>query len=697
MLVVDLSEGYAGRLCARLLGLMGAEVQCPGGAPDAYLDRLRAPDASPSLTDETLRVLEGRRPDVVVTSVNGLETGRLDRARLLAESTCSVLVVTSPFGLTGAWSGWTSTDLTDWAASGYAVLTGPPAGPPAFAPEGLCSAVAAFTAALGAEAALANGRAFRVVDVSIMDAMLSVHQHTFQRLGTPSPFWRQGNSADGVYPGRPYPCRNGYIQFTVARDEEFDRLAVALGSTELVVDPRFVNSAARVEHAAEVDEVLGPLLRDFDRDEAEALLQSHHVPAAACHTLEEYEAAGGPFRIRRVLEGKRGERVSVGGRVRGGRPLCGLRVLDFSVWWAGPLAGRLLADLGADVIRIDGPGRRLVHQEGWLGSVEWDLNRGKRSIEVDGKTAEGRALIQRLMAGADVVIENYRYEAMERLGLAYEQVVDQNPDLVYVAISGFEADGPRRNWTGYGPLIEAVSGMMLSLDWEGEGPLRMAHPLPDGVAGLGAALVALGGIRRRDSDGRGGLYECAQIDVFGPVLGRAAAARDVASTKGGVRGIFSCAGGDDEWIAIDSSFGDADVVRAVVSVNGCSVDAGGPLEGAIACWDKVELATSLQAQGIAAVPLLHPEEIIAMDRAGSRGFFKDVEIGDQVVALPGSALQSTPPLVSLNCRAPIPAEHTRSVLQTDLGLEDRVFDVLARQGIIRSADLHEPPMSVDLQ
>ncbi len=74
MLVVDLSEGYAGRLCARLLGLMGAEVQCPGGAPDTYLDALRAPDASPPLTDETLRALEARGPDVIVTSVNGPET-----------------------------------------------------------------------------------------------------------------------------------------------------------------------------------------------------------------------------------------------------------------------------------------------------------------------------------------------------------------------------------------------------------------------------------------------------------------------------------------------------------------------------------------------------------------------------------------------------------------------------------------------
>ena len=106
MLVVDLSEGYAGRLCVRLLGLMGAEVQCPGGAPDTYLDALRAPDASPPLTDETLRALEVRGPDVIVTSVNGLETAGLDRARLLAESAGSVLVVTSPFGLTGAWSRW---------------------------------------------------------------------------------------------------------------------------------------------------------------------------------------------------------------------------------------------------------------------------------------------------------------------------------------------------------------------------------------------------------------------------------------------------------------------------------------------------------------------------------------------------------------------------------------------------------------
>ena len=145
-------------------------------------------------------------------------------------------------------------------------------------------------------------------------------------------------------------------------------------------------------------------------------------------------------------------------------PLDGVKVLDMSVMISGPLAAMVLADQGAEVIKVESPGlgdlmRFLGTSKGGMTGIFAGNNRGKRSLVVDVKQPDGLDIVRRLIAGADVLIQNFRPGAMERLGLGYGDARAINPRLIYVSISGFGADGPKSNRRVYDNVIQASSGL----------------------------------------------------------------------------------------------------------------------------------------------------------------------------------------------------------------------------------------------
>jgi crotonobetainyl-CoA:carnitine CoA-transferase CaiB-like acyl-CoA transferase len=144
-------------------------------------------------------------------------------------------------------------------------------------------------------------------------------------------------------------------------------------------------------------------------------------------------------------------------------PLTGVRVLDLSVMISGPLAGMILADQGADVIKVESPGlgdlmRLLGSSKGGVTGIYLNNNRGKRSLVLDLKQPAGADVLKRLVADADVLIQNFRPGAMARLGLDYETLAALNPDLIYVSISGYGPDGPSSHRRVYDNVIQAASG-----------------------------------------------------------------------------------------------------------------------------------------------------------------------------------------------------------------------------------------------
>ncbi len=200
-------------------------------------------------------------------------------------------------------------------------------------------------------------------------------------------------------------------------------------------------------------------------------------------------------------------------------PLAGLRVLDFTMIMAGPYCARLLADAGADVIKVEAPGgeRGRGHSTAHdLRTAYWaSLNCGKRSIVLDLKNPEGAALARRLAATVDVVLENFRPGVMKRLGLGYEALSAENPRLVYCCISGFGQIGPNASKPAYAPVIHAASGLdMAQMRYQNNAarPANTGTFMADILGGMNALAGVQSALLQRARTGRGQMVDVALLD-----------------------------------------------------------------------------------------------------------------------------------------------------------------------------------------
>jgi crotonobetainyl-CoA:carnitine CoA-transferase CaiB-like acyl-CoA transferase len=211
-------------------------------------------------------------------------------------------------------------------------------------------------------------------------------------------------------------------------------------------------------------------------------------------------------------------------------PLSHVRVLDLSRIMAGPWAGQILADLGADVVKVERPGAG-DDTRGWgppflkdksgrdTGDAGYFLavNRGKRSIAVDLAEAEGQRIVQALARRADIVLENFKAGALAKFGLGYDDLSAANPGLIYCSITGFGQSGPRRDQAAYDFMIQGMSGLM-SVTGEadgkpGAGPQKVGVPIVDIMTGMYAAIAVLAALTRRERSGQGEHIDIGMLDV----------------------------------------------------------------------------------------------------------------------------------------------------------------------------------------
>lgn len=206
-------------------------------------------------------------------------------------------------------------------------------------------------------------------------------------------------------------------------------------------------------------------------------------------------------------------------------PLSHLRVLDLSRIMAGPWAGQILADLGADVIKVERNGEgddtrkwgppylKDTRESGYYLSV----NRGKRSIEVDIATAAGQEVIRQIAATSDIVLENFKAGTLSRYNLGYEDLKKVNPRLIYGSITGFGQDGPRRDEVAYDFMIQAMGGLMSVTgqrdDQPGGGPQKVGVPIVDIMTGMYTAIAVLAALANRERTNVGDHIDIAMLDV----------------------------------------------------------------------------------------------------------------------------------------------------------------------------------------
>jgi crotonobetainyl-CoA:carnitine CoA-transferase CaiB-like acyl-CoA transferase len=202
------------------------------------------------------------------------------------------------------------------------------------------------------------------------------------------------------------------------------------------------------------------------------------------------------------------------------RPLEGIRVADFSHVMAGPYASHLLRLLGAEVIKIEAPGRgdAMRHygndrRYDGMAPAFIGVNAGKKSLALDLKQPLALEAAKRLIAKSDVVLENFRPGVMARFGLDYVRVKELQPRLVYCSISGYGQSGPRRDWPAIDNIVQATSGMMTLGGVAGDAPMRVGFPVVDTLTGQTAAFAILAALYKRDRQNVGEYIDVAMFDA----------------------------------------------------------------------------------------------------------------------------------------------------------------------------------------
>jgi CoA:oxalate CoA-transferase len=210
------------------------------------------------------------------------------------------------------------------------------------------------------------------------------------------------------------------------------------------------------------------------------------------------------------------------------RPLVGIRVLDLTNVLSGPFCAYQLAQLGADVVKVEMPhtgdlARQLGADEALnamlMGASFLAQNGGKRSITANLKNPEGREVLRRLVRTSDVLVENFRPGVMDRLGVGYEALREVNDGLVYCAISGFGQTGPMRDAPAYDQIIQGLSGAMSITGDERCAPLRVGYPVADTIGGLTAAFAIVSALMRRDKTGEGAFVDVSMLDCMLGTMG----------------------------------------------------------------------------------------------------------------------------------------------------------------------------------
>ena len=355
-------------------------------------------------------------------------------------------------------------------------------------------------------------------------------------------------------------------------------------------------------------------------------------------------------------------------------PLRGVRVLDLTHVWAGPLSTRFLADLGAETVKIESPtgrGPRAFPVNnaayGWIGGNPGDepwnrnaifvkLQRNKRSVAIDLKTDAGRETFLRLVREADVVIENFHSVTMPKLGLSYEVLAVENPSIIYVAMPGYGLEGPYSQRVAFGPAVEAMSGLSDVMGYGPDEPRNTAMALMDAVAAVSAAAGVVTALRRREKTGKGAFVEMslhdAAVSFCGPWLIDRQLGNPVERLANGhpgmvPHGVYPSAG-EDEWIAIACR--DDGEWRSLCSVvPGLDADADfatrrrerSQIDAVIARWtagrDKRTAAEALQVAVVPAGPVNTTPDMLDDPQTRERGFFVPIEPGP--TPMPGNPMK----------------------------------------------------------
>lgn len=393
--------------------------------------------------------------------------------------------------------------------------------------------------------------------------------------------------------------------------------------------------------------------------------------------------------------------------------LSGIRIVDLSMGWAGPLTCRQLADMGADVIKVESC-ERFDWWRSWEATPQWieddgaekstafnTVNRNKRAITLDLESADGRDLLLRLVGTAHAVVENYSGSVLPKLNLGYEIFKAVNDKIILLSMPAFGSTGPWQNFRAYGSTVEQSSGLP-HLNGLAEDPPTMHHvAYGDAVGGLNGAAALLVALRHQARHGEGQFVDLSQVEALFPLAAHGIMHYSATGSElprsgnrtdsAGPHGVYPCAG-EDNWIVIQV-FNDAQW-QALRQQAGPHLDAITdrfgqlePLDRALANWTKGRdshlLMMELQAKQIPAAATHKASTVLADAQLEARGFWQWMER-----AVVGRQPNPSPPFRAgshatvLKSPAPTLGEHNREVLVDELGVSAQEFERLMKSGVI---------------
>lgn len=394
-----------------------------------------------------------------------------------------------------------------------------------------------------------------------------------------------------------------------------------------------------------------------------------------------------------------------------GSALEGLKVLDLGRMVAGPFCASLLADMGADVIKIESPGKgdmsrdSLPKQDG-VSTYFITFNRSKRGMTLNLKSEEGKEILRRLIRQSDVLIENFRPGVMKRLGFSYEETAELNPRLIYASISGFGQEGPYAERACFDPIAQAMSGLMSVTGSTGGENVRCGASIADIMAGQNAATAILAALHYRERTGKGQWIDIALMDACITALssmnqiylttGRVPQAKGntfEASAPGnsypasdGV--LVISAGQNSEWHKLCGVLGHPEWAEdpRFKTVDG-RVAHRQELDAAIAAETSRrtvrELLDALLAVGLPAAPVLHVDDVISDPHFRDvRQMFADVEHPELgAVRITNQCIKMSETSPYIRACAPVLGQHNRAILR-ELGYGDQDILHMEQGGVV---------------
>jgi crotonobetainyl-CoA:carnitine CoA-transferase CaiB-like acyl-CoA transferase len=704
-------------------------------------------------SDERCRATLAAADIVVMTASRSQAAGLgIDPQRLLAESPQAVVVTISDFGWSGPYADRSASELTLQAWAGSAGFRGDPAGPPIAIGGDLGEYMGGVSAAFGALALrrrVQRGGPGEHLDLSMLEAITLMQSSEWlhsQLLQVP-PISRT------VEVPSIEPAKDGYVGITMVTGQQWLDFAAMVECPELTEIPQLRFQIGRWGYRDFIRDRIRPWLAERTVDEIVELGQLFRLPIAALgngSTIRDmayarergvfvrnpagFHQPRSPWLMSRCrpaalrgapAPGEANDESPWPKREPGQRlsdrqlPLDGVRIVDLTAFWAGPAATHVLAAFGADVVKVESiqrpdgirysGGMRTDVDDWWeYGWVFHAMNTNKRSVTIDLGSNEGRRLFFDLVAGADVVIENFSPRVMDNFGLTADALLTANPRLVIARMPAFGLDGPWRDRVGFAPTMEQIAGLAWVTGLP-DGPPIPPRGACDPLAGIHAAFAVVAALQFAERTGYGQLVELPMIEtvlnatavqpmeaeVFGVTLSR----RGNRGHGEAIQNIYRCAG-DDEWIAVtirddrqwfalaelmgQPSWSEDEGLATIARRRARADDIDRRLQEWFYGQELRCVVENLAGGGIPAAPVVSPSLVTENPQLRDRGFLESLEHPRT-----GPGLYPCPPFAPLAGQRrwlmrppPTLGEHNEEVLCDSCGLTDEDLARLASSGVI---------------